>query len=744
VGGLASWLLFVALGVSSAPAASPFTLEVQVVGEAPTAVEGTLVLDRLDRPESSLQAPVRHPLRIPGQVKVPLPPGSRWQVHLEAEGLWSPPQRFIAGVGAEPLRLHAFPAAPLHGSLGGRTGTQMPREVTLRLSPPPKVELQARHRRSPLPAGEVRCPVLEEGGFRCPVPVGRHDLQISAPGFATEFRWDTPVEAGRGVELGTVRLRPGGSLVGSLVVEEGIPWRGIWVELSPLTRGADSHELEARLRSMVRAAVPDARGFFQIAGLPAGLYRLRAGGEGAAELELSPVEVFEGRESRLDAPLHLVPPLDLALVMEPPTTPRDEAWYVSLTPLEGTVNVWQLPPTRAQGDGILRRRDAVPGEYRLRVLDRFRNLWHTAEVEILPGQTLVEIELPLVEVEGQVMRGGYGVRSRLRLQRGPYGPKVSLYSGPEGELAGVVPEGLWEIHALLRPDGSWSQVGEVEVERPADGDPQWLAVELPGTTVSGVVVDRGGAPVEGSTVTAGGGAGRARATTDAEGRFLLEALAPGEYVLLASGAPAPADAGKMARMEITVAPDSLLEDLRLVLPETRTLQGRVLSPHGPLPGVQLWFRITTPVPRVVGPVTTGVTGVFEVDVPTATESLTLLVRPAGYGARLLRVDVGEAARLPDLAVDDFGGRVDLGPVPGEMPDIRWSLRQGDAEFPLYLVARPQGRQRAGERHWWIEQLAFGTYEVCGPARCESLVVPPQGTVNVFLPSSESSMETLGR
>jgi hypothetical protein len=117
-----------------------------------------------------------------------------------------------------------------------------------------------------------------------------------------------------------------------------------------------------------------------------------------------------------------------------------------------------------------------------------------------------------------------------------------------------------------------------------------IAAQEPSTapklgSIGGVVLDAGtGAPIEGVSVTTGGGSKQISAKTDAQGRYALKELPPGQYRVAVSGRGAPAS------KVVTLASGQEINSIDFRLQAIGTISGRVLDDNKePVPGIGVWL-----------------------------------------------------------------------------------------------------------------------------------------------------------
>ncbi|AKJ03465.1 Hypothetical protein AA314_05091 [Archangium gephyra] len=202
--------------------------------------------------------------------------------------------------------------------------------------------------------------------------------------------------------------------------------------------------------------------------------------------------------------------------------------------------------------------------------------------EVAAGSTDVEVRLgPGRTFSGTVYdeQGGPVAGALVTTLQRDAGRFVETFTNDEGRfLLGPLPWGRYDV--------LFSKEGRVPV-RLTPGP--LVRVTLPAPRrLSGQVVDARGA-VPGVTVQAEGGTRVAPAVTDVKGRFQLEGLCPGRYVLTASHAE------RHARLEVSAEVQGERESIVLLLRNRLRLSGRVLGTSGqPIENAEVLVFSETP------------------------------------------------------------------------------------------------------------------------------------------------------
>lgn len=318
------WLLLLALPLEARE------VEVQplVVGAPIDAETGPLVVVRVE-PVGSMGAAERPAEASTVQVRVgesrsiDLENGLYWSIRAEAEGHWHDELFVDLGeLGDEPVVLSLHRTGEVRFEvLPGRFG-ELADRMEVGFSPPPTVLDSTID-------GIVGCS-LEERTVRCQIPVGRHDLRVSSPPWAPAYHLGVEIQAEETTSLEPFELVRGSSISGFVTLEGGDPPpERTRVEVAPAVQGPGAEAPE--LRSMRLETSVGERGFFQLAGLRPGAYRLVARAPGYAPTGIGPVEARPDLESSLLDPLVLRRPSALTLQLDPATDPRGEPWEVTLS-----------------------------------------------------------------------------------------------------------------------------------------------------------------------------------------------------------------------------------------------------------------------------------------------------------------------------------------------------------------------------------------------------------------------------
>lgn len=734
------------LALLAPPLAGAVEVRVVVAGQAAAEpARGTLRAECSGR-AGERREPIETAVPVPGSARLDLPAGQTCRLSVAAPGFWSP--EVIADGVAPVIRVHR--TGEVLARLRPPRGAEPLREVEIRFEPAASPGV----RPTEAPKGTVACAVSPDGVARCEIPAARLDLRLGSRGFAAEYRWGVMVEAGRALDLGAVDLHPGASIVGRLETAEGVALDpSARIELTPLSAGELALDQEPRLRGLAFEGRPGEHGFFQLRGVPPGSYAVEGTMAGRAPARRQPIEVMEGLETHLPHPLLLERPVSFSVVVSPPIDPFGRPWRLTLA--RGDLTSFQ---GRTGTDGRWEVRGVAPGDYALVVRSGRDTTWLEREVTVEAGAPPLDLEVPLVEVEGTVTLAGEPLRATLWFGGLHGARRVRIDSGEDGEIHGFLPhQGTWPVEIVLDAGGPGQSIDPVEVRCLPGQRVARLAIEVPDTRLTGIVVDEAGSPVAGATVTVLNVQKRAvpsLATTDSDGRFGFRGLATGGYVVQATRDDAASDSVATALAEDGTGRGA--RELRLVIRESVRLTGRIVSPRGPVPGAAV---VATPEIATAGflqtsDVVTDPLGSFELRVPAGTAGLRLLVMAPGFAARLLRLPIQPGTPL-EVAVDPFGGTLHL-----DLAAL--DAYEAAAGRPLYPFvthagadARPHELARwaqlhvapASARSLSLPMMEPGFYSLCLPVpgaspeappvrRCAEGTLAPNGELTLVLPQGE--------
>lgn len=658
-----------------------------------------------------------------------------------------------AGISAAILLLSALPALCEElptGRVGGRLKLADPREAR-----PQGVDLRfqsAPGGRSKVPVTTIACPV-EGDRWQCEVPAGELDLRLQASDFVPSYFWNVAVQPGKSLELPTVELVRGASLIGWAEMDGPVPHpeTPVTVELSPVRsgRGSGTKAGQERLGRLTSKVEVNSRGFFQLRGIQAGEYTLTARLDGFSPATVS-ATALAGQENRLPEPIFLQRPVTLEVRLYPSLDPYGRAWQIEVLegghqPLTGSGALQRLGVFQADLAGFWSKDGLIPGShYMLFVRDTAGSQWHLETLEVSSSMAPLEIRLEAVAVDGRITRKDEPLEATLWLTgSGDGNQRIRFDSDEEGRFFGTLPaEGEWGVD-FERPDGGVQALDPVEIRRSPGKETARVEIRVPDTRLRIRVVDEQGRPGAGAEVILKNSEKRrreAQVTADGQGEVLLEGLAPGLVQLYASQGKTASD-----WQLYDVAEDREGPPARLVLRERLRLGGRVLSPEGPVPG-SLVILFPGPLGDLNAWVRRGISeadGSFEVSLEKSFPRGSIALFAPGFAARLLPMP---ATWTPDqeitLAASQAGGalRVNVSSLGKEALTVS-EVRHAGARLPLVDFVR-EGLARRDESGWYLlPSLEPGDYAICpGPAslpqQCASGQLSAGGELSLDLPKTK--------
>lgn len=411
-----------------------------------------------------------------------------------------------------------------------------------------------------------------------PLPRTTYSVFVASKGWSSRF---IP-EANHLRALKPVRLTRPSRLAGRVVAVDGSPAPGITVLLDGDTPLATE-----------QVTTSDGTGHFSFDDVPAVPHQLSAA----------------SREASAFATLNVTPPLDAVVLQLEPGV------YV-----EGTVRGDSGQPV-AGAKVLTYREDGGPASAEATTVTSMAGRYRLGPLR--PGPHTFKVEAARhvdLELAAQRLQQGMGpLDFTLVRTASAEGIVVDEQGAPLAGIALQFRSGEEDWSQSLHEDTQLSDAeGHFVLDPPEPGpgfvsteDPSFisvpLAVRVPatslrlvldrGASVSGSVTDAQGLPVRGATLNLGDARGgdkreelRRSATTDASGRFLLQGIRPGRYVLEATVFRDWTDERVSRPIEITVREHV---DVSLRLEEGRTLSGMAVDTAG-LPLAEVRILATTP------------------------------------------------------------------------------------------------------------------------------------------------------
>ncbi len=571
---------------------------------------------------------------------------------VEVAGFWIRREPVTLGAPGSlaSLPLRAWPLGTITGSLAAAKDRPTAVEVTT---------LPARGARlgAEPPPGRMDCPVDANGRFSCDLPAALYDLQIAPRPFVPAYLSGVRVDPAARRELGAIPMRRGASIAGWVAVDGARfePSR-TRVRLRPGTvSGAppDPHRT-AQVEGATMEVPVRGDGFFQLVGVPPGVWELEAEQPPLAPARESGLRVEPETETVLREPLYLRPKEALALRIDPPLDWSGARWQVALRAwVAGTDRL--EPKTVFEGnaseDGEVRLGSEPPGRFLLSVKDaRGATFFSDFHFALAAGQE-GRVEIRWVDVAGRLYLGKKPLAAKLWFGfggRGVSGEPVE--SDADGAFALVLPfEGSWPVEIEATEGGVRAQLPAL-VEADRDRRAR-LDLRLPDTRLFGRVSLVGGRPAAGAKLFLGaeeGGAGVLIAAADSMGEFSLRGLPTGRVALAAEWRDGEGTWSAPAEI-VSVADGGEAGPVDLVLRRKVRLSGRVVSPQGPVAGAVISAWPFGGAPGVLGRAGSERDGTFTFDAPAESGPLVLVPRAPGFALRAFVRPVGTEPLVLELS-----------------------------------------------------------------------------------------------
>jgi hypothetical protein len=577
---------------------------------------------------------------------------------------------------------------------------------------------------------EVTCAVARDRRFECPVPAGVVDLRATVGGFIPFYFWGLRLEPEGHFDLGTLRLRRGASVVGYVSgLSEISPAARVVASRVRLGGGNPEEELKASRTDV--DATADERGFFQLAGLPAGELQLTAlAGDRVAALR--EVTLTAAEELVLSEPLELMAPLEATFFVEPPTAPGGGPWTAALLREHGgRLFGVQEKPCSLQGTvalGGLR-----PGSYRLELQDDTGSVWHNEKLDLLESRAHF-IEMTLVEVRGRLLVGDQGRPGRVVFGANQV-PRLVLAADEEGAFEGFLPrEGEWPL-LVEWPSGERRKLPPLEIRRRSGKRWAEIEVALPSTTIRGQVTKEGKKIAASVLIRAFGRDELASSLVAQEGEFEFLGLEPGRYEVAAVDRQE-----RSAWLEVEVRRENEAPFIQLEIGASKEAKGLLRHGGQPVPGAQIAASASHHSNEWEGTLRSIslFDGGFSLRIPRHLDTLDLLVTAPGLPLWLGRIRFDD--KVPAV--------IDLASASGDLyfpvdEPSEWVARFGQAEIGLgsllRFLAQLHGgyRQRDADHAYLASGLPTGLWNLCSSlsGECTSALLTPGATLELHPPRS---------
>jgi hypothetical protein len=406
-----------------------------------------------------------------------------------------------------------------------------------------------------------------DGRYRICAENARVGLEVRAEGYASQRR-----VLSAGVPGAAFVLGPEGVLAGTTVDEHGAPVPFALVAAAP---DAGTSSVDA----VGASAMSDADGAYEIRGLGAGDFDVRARTETLASRHPAPVSIAIGEANMLDVVLHAS------------GTIRGRATLADGRPAGDVEIVWvhhtgARTTARTDASGAFAITGAAYGKGTF-----FAIGYGLPKTPGIAGAAPVELVLPLLEavkLKGRVTANGKPVADA----------RVLDVARTDVDVARTGADGTFEFEHIIAPVvlvvesdtlglASEPQRIELRMGETRDG----IELELTrGGAVSGTVVDETGAPVANAAVTVmpsgaphviEGTRVRGQVLTGADGAFLVPMLTSGEHTIVVALRGEALSPVQGPRIVTLAGPRARIEGIRLVVALERAIfAGQVVDENG--------------------------------------------------------------------------------------------------------------------------------------------------------------------
>ncbi|HEX2138782.1 MAG TPA: carboxypeptidase-like regulatory domain-containing protein [Woeseiaceae bacterium] len=594
------------------------TLTIQLYGTAPA-------------PDGSEPPVIMKELRRDQPLQVALAPGN-WRAEIVAPGVWHAPQFFAVDASrASTVVLTVWPGASLTGRIKHQARAE-PEVMSIRFEPADPA--------AALPRGALQCSIINRT-FACSAPAGRYDVRMRARGFIAHHRRDIELPAAGKRDLGLLELIEGQSITGRVELPRGAvqDWSRVQVSATPVGTGG---------KGMVAAnSRVDKKGFFQIDGLPAGAYIVRATAGQNLVSKAVDVMVRTGLEAELTQALRLDRPHRIRLSLAPALDPAGRPWHVRLLTRVTDRHVETAGESNASARGEWEWRGVQPGRYTVVVGTINGDEWYREDL-VLESDQHSTISLTRTDLHGSVFLGDRPLQASLKLI-GSSGLTVSTRSDEEGRFSVSLPGAAGDtLTVAVSSVVPWIE-RRLEVALPAQGE--MLKVILPDTILQGEVTDPSGRRVPNAIVSIAKGdlrEGFPQPSTGQDGTFAAHGLSAGSYTLVASDFLKESEP-----TTVVIREDETPRPVRLVIRDMSMLRGYVVSAAGPIPGARIHARAVDRPHMITEMRTADASGYFESALPPGTRVFEIVVAPPGFAYIITGGVVGSKPFV--VTADQHGG-----------------------------------------------------------------------------------------
>jgi hypothetical protein len=694
-----------------APSGTPLALKLE--GEIPLRFENLEAKTLTPAGWSLLQGKLE---RASGGPRLELEDGYRpgGRVVVTASGVFGATAELQRGPPDRAVDVALVPRADIRGILQVPPGEKMPSRALLNsMSCPPPGEAH-------LAQVTIPIEIQPSGAWQAPIPAGCTCLVLELESFASLTWHKVVAKLGEVAAGGTRRLESGGDFLVRLTDSDGQAISGARVdvlsfrEAESLARATGPQEHIATLER----AESSAEGWAELRALPPSRYVLRVIPRGRRIPLFSDEHQLAANQQVVIDPW--VVPVSGALDLR--LKSKQASWDAFQAVLEGEAGEPRIRlEQRPDAGGRALFQEVPPGPWMLRVFYRpagYRNEVASRKVAIAASQVKsVEMTIEAKKYRAQIVIDGDKFRQPGEVElfsRQDEAPPITARIDDEGSFIVYLPAAGKFTGRFFFPELkrrlSVPEVAFEEADRVTE-------ISLPSSSIEGVVLSSDGAPIDqGSVMAAKLQQEKGQrpiflnqiATSDALGRFKLELLPEGSWILTARTAE-----GKSEKLEVALGDSEQKTGVVLRLEATRQIQGRVVTATGqPVSGALVILVAPSPdrndheVARSAPDGTFSFqttkaevsSGSFWVQAPggpvayqTSAGNEVVLTAPAEFGE--LRLAPGESADAWQVAFED-GSSVtwnwlvsEAGPSNSiRLAPGRWTLRrQGEAAGQLYEI-----------------------------------------------------------
>ncbi|HSL18328.1 MAG TPA: carboxypeptidase-like regulatory domain-containing protein [Methylomirabilota bacterium] len=668
-------------------------------------------------------------------------------VSAEPPGFWPEQEAVLLNErGRAKVRLSLRRTGVVRGKLKVSERDTMPKTLLLAFN----AVHAAPGRMEPL-SGELAQPV-EQGSFEFRIPKGRQNLKLRAKGFVSRFFWNVEIAPEKPLDLKTVEMKPGSSVVGRVAkLDQEGRFDDVVISLEPVSDPLRADQVEQG-RFAATEAIAGSRGFFIFDDVLPGTYEVRAEDSTGASASFSPLVVYDGSESEIARPLTLQPPASVEIWVTPFTDLEGSPWTIELARLHAMPGRLEEVASKTTDEvGIARFEDIPFGDYKVSAISSGGERWLFEDRRVSNSDEVLTLTLDQEWVEGTVNYGDEPLTADLWFGGFTGAVRAHLVSDASGEFEGFLPRrGEWLVELKSEEAGVRRQLMVTVGTSPVE-------IVLPANELCGKVVDGADRAVEGAEVTGlpvDHFEHPVVTRTAADGRFRFAGLEPGRIRLTAKH-----EGRVSAVVEHAVTSGDAVDagdgGPVLVLRDREVVDGRVLGVAGGVFGsiVTVWPTAEDMTAGGVG--TTDFEGRFRIRLATQPNgnerALDFILLPPGHVLRSGRVRIrsGEDLVLDatapggelvidagDLTARDVLPMVLHNGVMINLPTLlKWAHVNGSPIDPVEQVLRFP-RVEVGE--WSLcavkmSELAVALGGDRSLLRCDRGLVTPGGSVLLRMP-----------